>query len=235
MWPPEHERFENRSMAGRALGAGVSAHLGQLRSRSIDAVTSAPLVLALPRGGVPVGLEVAKAINAEFDIIIVRKIGLPWQPDFGVGAIAEDGPPVFDRDALAGVGLSTSDLAPAVQRERLELRRRQERYRSTRPAPDAFGRVVVIVDDGLATGVTVRAAVRALRTAHPAYIMVAAPVCAAECVDWLAEEADAVLDIQSPRDFHALGLYYRNFHPLTEHDVQHILADAWGAAAKVST
>lgn len=232
MWPPEHERFEDRTDAGRALGAEVSAHLKQLLTSDAEAL--APLVLALPRGGVPVGIEVAKAIGADFDLIIVRKIGLPWQPDFGVGAIAEDGPPVFDRDALACVGLSSSDLAPAVQRERVELRRRQERYRGLRPAPSITGRVVVVVDDGLTTGVTARAAVRALRSADPAHLLFAAPVCAAESVDWLADETDGVLEIHSPREFHALGLYYRNFAALTEAHVQQICLDTWGAAAPVA-
>jgi predicted phosphoribosyltransferase len=233
MWPPEGEKFENRTTAGRTLGAAVVAHLDQRISGYADVYI--PLVLALPRGGVPVGYEVAKALNADFDLVITQKIGLPWQADFGVGAIAEDGPPVFDRDAMASVGLNVADLAPAVQRERAELLRRQRHYRQERSAPDAAGRVVVVVDDGLATGVIARAAIRAIRAAGPAHLVYAAPVCAAECHDWLAEEADAVLDIHSPRDFHALGLYYRNFLPCTDHDVQRICTIAWGAAATATT
>jgi putative phosphoribosyl transferase len=228
MWPPEEEKFESRTAAGRALGAAVAAHLEQRISGYADVY--APLVLALPRGGVPVGHEVAKTLNADFDLVIAQKIGLPWQPDFGVGAIAEDGPPVFDRDAMACVGLNVSDLTPAVQRERAELLRRQRFYRQDRPGPDANGRVVIVVDDGLATGVIARAAIRALRAAGPTHLVYAAPVCAAECHDWLAEEADAVIDIHSPREFHALGLYYRNFMPCTDHDVQRICTIAWSAA-----
>src|SRR5262245_54582151 len=223
MWPPEHERFESRTTAGRALGAAVSAHLERLVPTS-----AAALVLALPRGGVPVGYEVAKTIGADFDLIIVRKIGLPWQTDYGVGAIAEDGSPVFDRDALACVGLNISDLAPAVQRERAELLKRQEQYRKARPAPSVAGRVVVVVDDGLASGVFARAAVRTLRAAGAAYVVFAAPVCAAECHDWMAKETDAVIDIHSPREFHALGLYYREFEPVNDHDVERICTMAWG-------
>ena len=228
MWPPEEERFADRTAAGRMLGTTVAAHLRQLD------MTHPPLVLALPRGGVPVGHAVAETIRADFDLMIARKIGLPWQSDQGVGAIAENGPPVFDRGALACVGLSTSDLAPAVQRERVELRRRQERYRGTRPAAEATGRVVILVDDGLATGVTARAAIRALQTQKPAHIVFAAPVCAAESVDLLACDVDAVIDIHSPREFHALGLYYTDFTPVTDADVTDICAKAWGTA-KVPT
>lgn len=225
MWPPEGERFADRTAAGRALGTSVAAHL---RGR-----TDTPIVLALPRGGVPVGIAVAEAIGAEFDLMISRKIGLPWQADHGVGAIAENGPPVFDRSALASAGLNVSDLAPAVQRERVELRRRQERYRGERPAPDVAGRVVVLVDDGLATGVTARAAVRALQTGNPAHIVFAAPVCAAESVDLLTGDVDAVIDIHAPRDFHALGLYYTDFSPVSDDAVAELCARAWGVAAKI--
>ncbi|MEV4137905.1 phosphoribosyltransferase family protein [Dactylosporangium sp. NPDC049742] len=228
MWPPEAERFADRTAAGRLLGTAVAAHLRQLD------MTQAPLVLALPRGGVPVGFAVAETVHADFDLMVARKIGLPWQSDHGVGAIAENGPPVFDRGALACAGLTVSDLTPAVQRERVELRRRQERYRGSRPAAEVTGRVVILVDDGLATGVTARAAVRALQTQKPAHIVFAAPVCAAESVDLLAGDVDAVIDIHSPREFHALGLYYTDFTPVADTDVAGICAMAWGAV-KVPT
>src|SRR5690242_2736631 len=112
MWPPEDERFDDRDHAGQALGAAISAHLDQIPDLDLHATT--PLVMALPRGGTPVGFQVAKAIGADFDLVMAGKIGLPWQPDYGVGGLAEDGPPVFDHDALACVGLSVADLAPAV-------------------------------------------------------------------------------------------------------------------------
>jgi putative phosphoribosyl transferase len=225
MWPPDEERFADRTDAGRTLGAEVARYLDGV----LGATTLNKIVLALPRGGVPVGYEVARAIDADFDLVICCKIGLPWQPDFGVGAIAESGPPVFDRDALAGVGLTAGDLAPSVQRNRVELRRRQERYRRGRPSPDVAGRVVVIVDDGLATGVTARAAIRALRAGNPAHLVFAAPVCAAESADLLARDADGVVHLFNPREFHALGLWYREFTLVTDAHVEEVLTRAWGA------
>lgn len=228
MWPPDDERFEDRAAAGRALGDAVVAHLSQIAAGR----HGRPLVLGLLRGGVPVGIEVATAIGADFDLIITTKIGLPWQPDLSVGAIAEGGPPVFDHDSLACVGLHVGDLGPAVQRERLEIGKHQERYRGQRPPAGAARRVVVIVDDGLATGVVARAAVRAVRAAEPAYLIYAAPVCAAECHDWLSDETDAVIDLQCPREFHALGMYYRHTTPLTNEDLVRATAAVW--EAKVS-
>jgi putative phosphoribosyl transferase len=225
MWPPDDERFEDRTAAGQALGdAAVMTHLGQVAIGG----QSRPLVLGLLRGGVPVGIEVAKAVGADFDLIITTKIGLPWQPELSVGAIAEGGPPVFDHDSLACVGLHVGDLGPAVQRERLEIGKRQERYRGSRPRADMAERVVVIADDGLTSSVVARAAVRAVRAAEPAHLVYAAPVCAAECHDWLSDETDAVIDLQCPRDFHALGMYYRHTTPLTNEDLVQATAQMWG-------
>jgi predicted phosphoribosyltransferase len=229
MWPPEHERFADRTAAGQMLGTAVASHLREIQAVGMDPAR-APLVLALPRGGVPVAVSVAEILGAEFDLVISRKIGLPWQSDHGVGAIAENGPAVFDLSAVAAVGLTVSDLAPAVQRERVELRRRQERYRGSRPAPDVTDRVVVVVDDGLATGVTARAAARALRAGKPAHLIFAAPVCAAESVDLLAADVDAVIDIHSPREFFALGLYYHDFAPLTDTHVLQMCTQMWDAS-----
>jgi putative phosphoribosyl transferase len=228
MWPPEEERFADRAEAGRVLGAAVACHLKEVLGDSVD--TPPKLVMGLPRGGVPIGYEVAHSIDARFDLVVWSKIGLPWQADFGVGAMAEFGPPVFDRDALAGFGLNVSDLTPVVQRQRADLTQRQQRWRGHRPPPVVTGHMVVVVDDGLATSVTVRAALRGVRSANPAYLVFAAPVCAAETADLLAAEADAVVCVHSPREFHALGLWYRDFSPVTDRHVAQVLALAGGTA-----
>lgn len=223
MWPPEDERFADRVAAGRALGVEIATHLKSV------VPTERPLVLALPRGGVPVGVEVAAALDAEFDLMVTCRIGLPWHPEFSIGALAEDGPPIFDHDALASAGLHLGEVGPAVQRARVELRQRQEHYRGQRAGTPAAGRTVILVDDGLTPSVVARAAVRSLREAGPAHLVFAAPVCAAESADCLCAEADAVLHVRSPREFHALGLWYRDFGAVADADVTAILNRTWGA------
>jgi len=146
-------RFADRSQGGAALAKDLAAHL-----RTLDH-PGRPLVLALPRGGVPVGFQVAKALDGELDITVARKIGLPGQQEYGVGAVTPDGPAIYDHAALDWLGLSPRALEPVERRERAEARRLL-RYRHGRPEPDVAGRVVIVVDDGLATGVTARAAQR---------------------------------------------------------------------------
>ena len=208
--------FADRDDAGRQLADAVAA---QVRKRP----GPAPLVLALPRGGVPVAVRVAARIGAELDIVIVRKLAVPGMPEFGVGAIAEDGPPVFDDDALAHHGLTPDDLAEAVDRERAEIARRVAHYRGDRPAPDPTAREVVVVDDGLATGVTARAALGWLRGRHPQRLVLAAPVCAPPARDALAHDADTVICLSEPAGFRAVGQWYTDFTQLTDADVDHAL------------
>ncbi|BFO19024.1 hypothetical protein SHKM778_54120 [Streptomyces sp. KM77-8] len=162
-------RFRDRRQAGRELAA-------RLRERQDEGALPDPVVLALPRGGAAVAVEVARALDAPLDVLVVRKIGAPFHEEFGVGAMAGDGIPLFDGDALLRLGLSEADLAPAVERERAELRRREQRYRQGRPPPELAGRTVIVVDDGLATGSTARAALRALRVRGPGHLVLAVPV-----------------------------------------------------------
>lgn len=219
---PEADRiFTDRAEAGRLLGASVAAYLGR-----VGPPRRPPLVLALPRGGVPVAREVARAIGGELDVVVARKIGMPGHPEFGIGAVAEDGPAIFNTEVLRRAGLTEQDLAGTVAAERAEVARRLRRYRGDRPPPDVTGRVVVLVDDGLATGVTAAAALRALRQRQPDRLIFAAPVCADDSADALEAVADAVICEHRPRHFRAVGEWYADFSQLTDDEVEAILAGA---------
>jgi putative phosphoribosyl transferase len=209
--------FADRDEAGRRL-AGEIARLcppGSSEQR--------PLVLALPRGGVPVAAHVAAALDADLGVVVARKIGAPGRPEYGIGAIAEDGPPSFDIDALDALGLTEPDLAETVATERAEVARRIERYRGGRPLPPIAGRTVVLVDDGLATGVTAVATLRWLRLRAPARLLLALPVCAPGARDLVDAEADLVVCLHMPPLFRAVGRWYQDFEQLTDEDVDRLL------------
>ncbi|MHC3467374.1 phosphoribosyltransferase [Streptomyces sp. 7R007] len=209
-------RFHDRGQAGRELAA-------RLRTRQEQGALPDPVVLALPRGGVAVAREVARALDAPLDVLVVRKIGAPLQEEYGVGALVGDDEPLYDEDALDRLGLGEADLEAVVVRERAELRRREERYRQDRPAPDLAGRTVIVVDDGLATGVTARAALRHLRRRSPGRVVLAVPVGSPEAADLMRAEADEVLCLERPAGFLAVGLCYEEFDQLTDDDVLHAL------------
>ncbi|WP_151769568.1 phosphoribosyltransferase [Streptomyces abyssomicinicus] len=211
-------RFHNRREAGQELGLRMMewASEGELFE---------PVVLALPRGGVPVAAEVTRALGAPLDVLVVRKIGLPGRPEVGVGAVVGDDPPLFDRASLEMLGLSEERLAPDVAREREELRRRTLLYRGDRSLPDVQHRTVLLVDDGLATGVTARAALRHLRRREPARLILAVPVGAPEAVSALRSEADDVVCLRQPTDFQAVGLWYEDFEQVGDDEVVGILSE----------
>jgi putative phosphoribosyl transferase len=217
--------FNDRWEAGRILGEKVTDYLRQTQ------VTERPLVLALPRGGVPVGSVVAEAIGGELDVMVARKVGLPGQPEFGVGAVTAQGPPLLDHRVLGRVGLTDDDLAPAVARERAEAVRRLREYRGEQAEPRVGGRLAVVVDDGLATGVTARAALRALRAQRPARLVFAAPVCAADSIAGVQAESDAVVCVHCPAEFGAVGSFYTNFEQTSDEEVVQLLNAARSARA----
>ncbi|MPY59646.1 phosphoribosyltransferase [Streptomyces spongiae] len=204
--------FRDRRQAGQELAE-------QLRILHDKGALPDPVVLALPRGGVTVAREVARALDAPLDVLVVRKIGAPFHEEYGVGAIVGDDPPLFDTSALDRLGIGEDSLAPLVAREREELHRREALYRQGRETPELRGRTVIVVDDGVATGSTARAALRSVRGREPEHVVMAAPVCAPEAAHMLEEEADDVVFLDRPRSFMAVGEWYQNFDQLTDDDV----------------
>ncbi len=207
------DRFRDRADAGRTLGTLLSAY-----ARRADVT-----VLALPRGGVPVGLEIARALEAPFDVIVVRKLGVPGHEELAFGAIAFGGVRVLNEDVVRQLRLS-EDLVEAVsERERVELERRESLYRGERPLPVLEGRTVVLVDDGLATGASMRAAVGAARTQAPARVVVAVPVAALETFNVLRDEVDELICPLTPASFRAVSLWYDYFEQMSDDEVRELL------------
>jgi putative phosphoribosyl transferase len=209
-------QFANRRDAGRRLA-------GELREY---AAHSDVLVLALPRGGVPVGFEVAEALYAPLDVFVVRKLGLPWHEELAMGALASGGVRVLDNDLIRAARVSDEDIRRVTATEQGELERRQRQYRGDRPFPSVKGRIIILVDDGLATGSTMRAAVQALRAEGPARIVVGVPVAAPETCEAFREIADDIVCAETPEPFRAVGLWYEDFSQTTDAEVHALLEEA---------
>jgi putative phosphoribosyl transferase len=207
--------FENRSAAGRRLAAA----LAQYKERS-------PIVLALPRGGVPVAAEVAAALGAPLDLILVRKIGVPGQPELAMGAISDGVAPIVVRNAeiIQSSGITETEFNAVRDSELAEIERRRRRYLGARAREAVAGRTVIVTDDGIATGATMRTALRAVRAHGPKELVLAVPVAAKDTLDELRNEADSIVCLESPAWLEAVGIFYDDFRQVTDAEVIATLA-----------
>ncbi len=210
-------RFRDRAEAGRELAARLARFAGR------DDV----IVLGLPRGGVPVAFEVARSLHVPLDVFLVRKLGVPGHAEFAFGAVASGGVRVLNRHLIESLGLSAKSIEEIEARELRELGRRERAYRGDRPRPEIAGRTVILVDDGLATGATMLAAVTALRKEQPGSLVVAVPVAGPEVADTLHAAADEVVCLLAPRMLYAIGLWYDDFSQTSDDEVRGLLERAW--------
>jgi putative phosphoribosyl transferase len=207
--------FRDREQAGRELGAELGAFAAEH-----------PIVLALPRGGVPVGYEIARALQAPLDVWVVRKVGVPWHPELGVGAVAEGGHVYLNQEILRHIGLSEGELAKIVSSKQREVEERVRRFRGDHPPPIVRDRTIIVVDDGIATGGTVRAAIRSIRAQNPKTIVLAVPVAAPDTIRALEPEVDRVVCLRMPENLYAIGLWYVDFTQVTDGEVVRLLERA---------
>src|SRR3984893_6956590 len=208
------QRFRNRTDAGRQLAEKLAAYANR----------PGVLVLALPRGGAPVGFELARALGAPLDVFLVRKLGVPGYEELAMGAVATGGVRVLNDEIVRGLGISEHQIDAVVARELQELARRERLYRGDRPPPYIPGRTAILVDDGLATGATMRAAIEALRRQQPARTVVAVPTASADTCEALKAEADDVICAMTPEPFFAVGHWYEDFTQTTDDEVRKLLA-----------
>jgi putative phosphoribosyl transferase len=214
--------YLDRIQAGQVLAQHLPHYLGR----------AGVVVLALPRGGVPVGFHVAKLLGAPLDIFLVRKLGVPGQEELAMGAIASGGVRLLNTDLIEEAGIPAHAVETVTALENAELKRRERLYRADRPAQPVPGRIIIVVDDGLATGFTMRAALKALRAREPAWLCAAVPVGAPETCEELAAEADEVICPLQPSPFQAVGLWYDHFGPTTDDEVTAILEKAANPPAR---
>jgi putative phosphoribosyl transferase len=212
-----NQAYRDRREAGEILAAHLRDQLGT----PDDAV-----VLALPRGGVPVGFEVARVLGAELDVFVVRKLGAPGFEEYAIGAIAAGGFQLLNDEAIAQLDVSEKQIAEVAEREAAELHRREQLYRAERPSARVADRIAILVDDGLATGFSMRAAIAAVRERGPKRLIVAVPVGAAETCAEIEREVGTLVCPLQPKPFHAVGLWYRDFTPTTDDEVRELLIAA---------
>jgi putative phosphoribosyl transferase len=208
-------RFRNRTEAGQLLATKLTAYANR----------TDVLVLGLPRGGVPVAYEIAKALNLSLDICLVRKLGAPGNKELAMGAIGMGGVMVLNDDVVESLQVSQETMARVVALEEKELERRDRAYRGDRPLPDLQGRAIVLVDDGIATGATLRAAIATLRQQQPASIIVAVPVAPLSTYNELKAEVDEVVSLVTPERFYSISVWYDEFRQTTDEEVRHLLQE----------
>lgn len=214
------KRFRDRKDAGRRL----AEMLTHLRGGGL-------IVLGLPRGGVPVAYEVARALNAPLDVLNVRKLGVPWQEELAMGAIGAGGVRVLNNDIIMSAGITSAMLDEATTVQRLELERREHAYRGGRPAPELRGKTVILVDDGIATGATTRAAIAVVRSQEPAHLVLAVPVAQDGVASEMEADVDELVCVLRPGDLYAIGVWYDHFPQLSDQEVRDILARAAAEAS----
>ncbi len=207
--------FKNRSDAGRKLARALRDYRHQH-----------PVILALPRGGVPVAAEVVTALKAPLDLVLVRKVGLPAEPELAMGAVADGSAPIVVRneDVIRGAGVDETEFKAVCDRELVEIERRRERYLGDRPCIDVADRTVIVIDDGIATGATIRAALRAIRMRKPGRLVLAVPVASTDALAALRKEADHVVCLEDHEPFGAIGVYYADFRQTTDQEVVEAMA-----------
>jgi putative phosphoribosyl transferase len=208
-------RFRDRQEAGRLLAKALSPEAGER-----------PIVLGLPRGGVPVAYEVARALGAPLDVWVVRKIGVPWYPELGLGAVAEGGFVHLSPEIVHAVVISPDDLSEATEQQRLEVEERVRRFRAGRPRPDLRENAVILIDDGIATGGTVLAAIESIRAEGPRRLVLGVPVAAPDTIRELEPKVERAVCLLTPKDLRAIGLWYENFEQVSDDEVVRLLERA---------
>jgi putative phosphoribosyl transferase len=218
------KRFQNRTEAGRLLASKLKEYANRPDT----------LVLGLPRGGVPVAFEVAKALNLPLDICIVRKLGVPGHKELAMGAIASGGVRVLNYDVVSWLGISSKTIDEVAARELRELQRRDRAYRGDRPPRDVRDRTVILVDDGVATGSTMRAAIAVLKSQQPQQMIVAVPVAPLKTRNEIQAEVDKLVCLMTPEPFYAIGLWYEDFAQTTDEEVRELLAERSASSSQKS-
>ena len=217
VWDKSARQFNDRTDAGVYLAEALEPYRGRR-----------PLILGIPRGGVPVAAEVARRLGAELDVVVARKLGAPGSPELAIGAVTANGGRYLNDSLIREIGVRAAYIEEVTALQRAEAARREERFRAGRPPPSIEGRVVIVVDDGLATGATMRAAVRSVRRSNPSLLVAAVPVGAPQSCAALRTEVDELICLHEPEDFWAVGFYYRHFRPTEDEEVSELLRVAHG-------